>query len=352
MNKIKYLLIIVFCLSITSYGQELPTRTTAMQFLLINTDARSAGIADNGIATSDDAYSIYHNPAKTAFKENQTSISLSYTPWFRSITNNTFVGEANFIQRFREKSAWGVSLKYFSLGKIQLTDAQGANIGTENPNEFALTGSYSMKLSNVFSLGVALKYIYSNYRITIADNNLESVNTANVDISGFYQSPIKQFNKFDGIYRFGFNIANIGPKVKYNSEKLFTPTNLKLGGGFDFIINKRHIIGTSLDFTKLLIPINSLSEKNSLGGMVESFDSNNLKDFTWGLGAEYKYNNTFAVRTGYFHETESRGFRQFLTFGAGFQTQKFTIDLSYLANTSKTDSPLKNTFRFSLSFDL
>lgn len=326
-----------------------------MPFLIINTDAKSGAMGDVGVATYADVFSIYHNPAKIVFSKSEINAGISYTPWMRNLTNDIFIGGGSLIKKIRDNAAWGIDIKYFSLGKIQLSDNSGNPIGKETPNEFSITGVYSLKLSNQFSMGIGLKYINSNYKIKSINSNLNAVNTFAVDVSGYYESDEKSFGTFMGRYRFGFNIANIGPKIEYTPGfKNFIPTIGKIGGGFDFIFNDLNSLGINIEFTKLLVPSSQNTQKGWFEGMFTSLADNSfseeLKEITSGLGLEYIYNTNFALRTGYFHD--NAGNRQFLTFGAGFKTGKFSIDLSYLINTSKiNNNPLENTLRFSLSFD-
>ncbi|WP_271406766.1 type IX secretion system outer membrane channel protein PorV [Tenacibaculum soleae] len=351
MKKLTFFLFFV-CFALQTKAQI----TTATPFLLVSSDARAGGMGDVGVATSADAFSIFHNPAKTVFNQNKISIGLNYTPWLRNLTDDIFVGNVSYVNRFKEKAAWGVDVKYFSLGQVDLTDTDGTSTGTQNPSEFAITGIYSMKLSEKFSMGIGLKYINSN--IDVNDSSIKAVNSFAVDVSGYYQSDEENYGNFNGRYRLGFNIANIGPKVEYTpGEENFIPTNAKIGGGFDFILDSNNIIGLNLEFTKLLVPSSGAASSRSwFEGMFTSLGdrsfSEELKETTWALGAEYLYDNAFALRAGYFHESEEKGLRQFLTLGAGFTTQALNLDLSYLINTSAINNPLENTLRFSLSFDL
>jgi len=325
--------------------------TTSLPFLLITSDARAGGMGDIGVATSSDAYSLFHNPSKIAFNENQISAGISYVPWLRNLTDDIFAGNVSFINRFSENSAWGVDLKYFSLGQIDLTDNTGLPIGFEKPSEFAFSGYYSMKLSEVFSMGVGLKYINSNYDI---DDTLSPVNAVGIDVSGYYQSTEENYGNFNGRYRLGFNIANIGPKIEYTPGiPNFIPTNLKLGGGFDFILDDYNNVGLNLEFRKLLVPADGASDEGFVSGIFTSFgDSQEFKEVIWALGAEYMYNDAFGVRLGYSHESEEEGNRKFFTLGAGFEAKAFSLDLSYLINASDVNNPLESTLRFSLAFDL
>ncbi len=347
--------------------------TTATPFLLIVPDARAGGMGDMGVATTADAFSLFHNPAKMVFSSRQIKTGLTYSPWLRNLTDDIFIGSGSYINRFSENSAWGADFKYFSLGQIDLTDDQGNPNGTINPNELVATGSYALKLSETFSMGVSLKYIRSNLAFNgTQGNNLQPINSFAVDVSGYYQSFEENYGNFNGRYRIGFNISNIGPKVSYvPGQEDFIPTNLKLGGGFDFILDDYNTISTTIEFTKLLVPTppirdgdgNIVSGKDDenigwIQGMFSSFGdapggfSEELKEFTYALGAEYLYNDAFALRGGYFHESEDKGNRQYFTLGGGFKTNSLNIDLSYLINSSDVNNPLENSLRFSLSFDL
>ena len=346
--------------------------TTATPFLLIVPDARAGGMGDMGVATSADALSIFHNPAKMTFNDRQIKTGITYSPWLRNLTDDIFIGSGSYINRFSENAAWGAEFRYFSLGQIDLTDNSGNPNGSINPNEFVVTGSYALKLSETFSMGVGLKYIRSNLAFNgTAGNTLQPVNSFAVDVSGYFQSFEENYGSFNGRYRLGFNITNIGPKVSYTpGQEDFIPTNLKFGGGFDFILDDYNIISTNVEFTKLLVPTPPVRDSN--GDVVEGKDDNvgwvqgifqsfgdapggfseELQEFTYALGAEYLYNNAFAVRLGYFHESQDKGNRQYFTLGGGFKTNALNIDLSYLINSSDVNNPLENSLRFSLSFDL
>ncbi len=338
--------------------------TTATPFLLIVPDARAGGMGDMGVATSADAFSLYHNPAKMTFSNRQVKTGLTYSPWLRNLTDDIFIGSASYMNRFSENAAWGAEFRYFSLGQIDLTDSSGNPNGSINPNEFVVSGAYSLKLSETFSMGVGLKYIRSNLAFNgTAGNTLQPINSFAVDVSGYYQSLEENYGNFNGRYRLGFNITNIGPKVSYTpGEEDFIPTNLKLGGGFDFILDDYNTIATTIEFTKLLVPTpqpdGSEEDKGWVEGIFSSFGdapggfSEELKEFTYALGAEYLYNQAFALRAGYFHESQDKGNRQYFTLGGGFKTNALNIDLSYLINSSDVNNPLENSLRFSLSFDL
>jgi len=370
-NAVFATLTILF-LTISVRAQERPNPiTTAAPFLLIAPDARAGGMGDVGVATTPDANSQHWNASKFAFMANEFSVGIIYTPWLRELTNDVFLGGVSFANRIDERSAWATSLKYFNLGEIELTDGNGFPTGAEKLNEFSIDGSYSIQLSQSYSMGVTIRYIRSDLGIESANSAINPVNTFAVDVSGFFQSDEKNYGNFNGIWRGGFNISNMGPKVSYSDDgqENFIPTNLRLGGGFDFIFDNYNKFTLNLELNKLLVPTPSVSVngdgnppyvQENIGffeGMFASFSdapggaSEEFKEITWGIGAEYKYDNSFALRAGYFHESELKGARKYVTIGTGFAFKSANLDISYLFNASNVNNPLENTLRFSIAFD-
>jgi hypothetical protein len=343
---------------------EINAITTAAPFLMITPDGRAGGMGDVGVATSPDFNNQHHNPAKAAFNQSSLSIGVNFTPWMNKLVNDVYLGGISATGLIDEKSAWSASFKYFTLGEINLTDYDGNEIGIEKPNEMALDGTYVLKLSEGFAMGVTMRYIRSDFALKVQDSELKTVNTFSVDISGYYESMEDNYGDFNGVFRGGFNISNIGPKVSYvdGGRENFLPTNLKLGAGFDFIFDDFNKVNLTLETNKLLVPTPNPDEDDSAIGFVEGMFSSfgdapggfseELKEFTWQVGTEYIYNEAFALRAGYFHESKMKGARQFFTLGAGFKFKATHIDVSYLFNASDINNPLENTLRFSLGFNL
>ena len=368
--------------------------TTGVPFLLIAADARSAGMGDMGVATSADAFSQQYNPAKYAFSLKEQGFSVSYTPYLASIANDIKLAQLTYYNRINEQSAFAGSFRYFGLGDILLTDSNGNSTANVNPNEFAVDGSYSLKLSDQFSMAVGARYIRSNLQINDGTNDASPASSFAVDVAAYYQSEEIAYNDFNGRWRAGINLQNMGPKINYNNDRLdenanFLPTNLRLGAGFDFILDDYNKVCVTGEITKLMVPTPPAkvvavdsdgngeidpSEQTAadnaytqavldyrktgwVSGMFNSFGdapdgfSEELKEVTWALGAEYWYQDSFALRTGYFHESEQKGARKFFTLGAGFKYNIVKVDVSYLFSASKVRNPLENTLRFSLTFN-
>ncbi len=188
MKKIILAILLVLTAFSNVNAQEPNPITTAAPFLLIAPDARSGSLGDIGGATSADAFSQHWNASKYAFMPSQFTVGIFYTPWLRELTNDVFLGGFTFANKIDDRSAWAVSLNYFDLGQIDLTDGSGFPIGTEKLNEFSLDGSYSLKLSETYAMGVVLRYVRSDLGIESANTTINPVNTFTVDINGFFQS--------------------------------------------------------------------------------------------------------------------------------------------------------------------
>ena len=371
--------------------------TTGVPFLLIASDARAASMGDMGVATSVDTYSQFWNPSKYVFSETKSGFGLSYTPYLSKLVNDISLGNLTYFNRINERSAFAVSLRYFSLGEIEIIQDEFSQALIEKPNEMTMDISYSLRLADQFSMGVALRYLRSDLRIQAVDETAKAASSYAVDISAYYQGEEQSYGDVDGRWRAGMIIQNLGPKIKYDESgrETFLPTNLRLGGGFDFLLDQYNKVSVTAEFAKLLVPtppvlgyeynftdnnengvydegIDELGDQTTgdlvvyngqttdvdfLSGVFQSFSdapggfSEELKEFTWALGAEYVYDDSFALRAGYFNESEDKGARKFLALGAGFKFSGTRVDLSYLFSASRVPSPLENTLRFSLTFD-
>ena len=350
--------------------------STGVPFLLITPDARAAGMGEQGVATSVDAFSQQWNPSKYVFSESKSGFGVSYTPYLSKLVNDIFLANITYFNKNTDRSAWAASLKYFSLGDIVLNDLVAGSIiqqGVERPNELTLDFSYSLLLNTKFSMGVAARFIRSDLKIS-SDIDASSANTLGVDIAGFYKSDLFDFQNNKARLRLGFNISNIGPRLKYDEggQKNFIPTNLRIGSGLNVHLDSNNKISFNLEFNKLLVPSPiAVFDENTgeilsyqqpdisfLSGIPESFNdapdglSEELKEITWGLGTEYNFQDSFALRGGYFNESLEKGSRRYFTLGAGFSLNFASIDISYLFSTSKVRNPLENTLRFSITFDL
>jgi hypothetical protein len=371
-------------------GQD-PNRrviTTAVPFLNFAPDSRHSAMGDVGVATSADAFSAHWNAGKMAFVENDMGFSLSYSPWLGRLVNDMFVSYLTGYRRIDDKSAWGIDLRYFNMGDIQLTDGRGNELGEFTPRDIAIGGTYSRKLSENFGLGISARFIHSNL-----SGNISSVGgsesrpgvTVGADVGVYYNKEVYAGNK-TGVFSWGATITNIGPKITYNSaEDLdFIPTNLRVGTAYLVNFDNFNSLTFALDFNKLLVPSPPIWKRNEdgslatddngnliiepgngrnpnrplLSGMFGSFTDapggfrEEMQEIMISFGMEYSYNKMFALRTGYFYENPNKGGRRYFTMGLGYvYKEMLAFDFSYLVPQIQ-NHPLAETLRVSLTYNI
>jgi len=344
---------------------------TAVPSLTIAPDARAGGMGDIGAATTPDINSQYWNPSKYVFMESEAGVSLSYTPWLRQIVSDIDLIYAAGYYKFNPRQALSTSIRYFSLGTIEMFNVEGTKLQDAYPLEMAVDLAYSQMLSEKFSASAALRFIYSDLNNGLnAGEGSEMYPGASVaaDISAYYRTPI-ELTTGKGQLAIGLNLSNLGSKITYdkNATNNFIPTNLRLGGSFDYDIDEYQRFSVSADANKLMVPspdaaklnedLNYYNNMSTMSGFFQSFGDapggykEELQEIMWSVGAEYAYNKQFFVRAGYYNESQYKGNRKFFTAGAGFKLNVFQLDAGYVISTSQT-SPLDQTLRFSLSFDL
>lgn len=370
--------------NITGQQQTLNTITTAVPFLSIAPDSRGGGMGDCGAASSPDANSMNYDAAKYAFIDKKIGFSMSYTPWLRRLVNDINLAYLSGYKKIGKDQCVAAALRYFSLGDITFTDINGNTIGQFRPNEFSLDVAYARKLADHLSGGLALRYIYSNLTSgqTVGGARTNAGQSAAADLSVYYHGDEFKMGSKKGMYNFGVNISNIGAKISYSETGVrdFIPTNLRIGNSLTIKLDDYNSIAFMLDINKLLVPSPPIYARDSTGspiighdgtltiaygkksnvgtvqGMIQSFYDapkgfkEELSEYMWAPGMEYWYDNLFAFRLGYFHESPYKGNRQFFTIGAGLRYQVFGIDFAYLIPTVQ-QNPLANTLRFTLHFN-
>lgn len=383
---------------------QLNTITTALPFMSITPDSRSGGMGDVGTALSASSSSVFWNTAMLNFAEKKSEVSISYTPWLRQLTNDIHLSYVSAYAKVGSRHAVTGALRYFSLGEITFTDQVGSVIRNDKPNEYEITAGYAFKLSEKMSVGLNGKFAYSNLTggLPVAGASTKAAIAGASDISFIYRDDKFKLGKSNGIFAFGATINNVGNKVSYSSslERDFLPMNLKLGSSYEMKVDAYNSFTFALDLQKLLVPtpqITSASpnysdlpadvavgkngdvgvisamlqsfydapgkiERDEAGNLVQDENGNyqivknsrlkeELNEINIATGIEYWYNKTFAIRSGFYYESKTKGARQYFNAGIGLRYNIMQIDMSYLLALKK-GNPLANTLRFTLRFDI
>jgi hypothetical protein len=386
---------------VTDNDLQLNTITTSLPFMAITPDSRAGGMGDAGTALSANSTSVYWNTSLLSFAKQKSEVSLSYTPWLRQLTNDIHLSYLAGYKQLNKVHSIGGALRYFSLGEITFTDINGDVLRDDKPSEFELVGAYAFKLADRFSIGINGKFAYSNLTggLTVAGVNTKPGVVGAADLSFSYFNDDAHIGSTDGTYTFGMTINNIGNKVAYSelSRRDFIPMNLKIGNSFLAEFDEYNKVTFSVDLQRLLVPTPAIyklingdyvmlagmnGDVGIITSMMQSFydapgvlaeDENGdyiqnsdgtyqivkgtrlkeeLAEINIAAGAEWWYSDVLALRGGVFYENKNKGNRQFLNLGASLKYNMFNIDFSYLASLNGRQSPLANTLRFTLRFNL
>ena len=381
MKKLTFILLPMLMISLSASAQVdkkdiFNPVYTAVTSQAIAPDARAAGLSDVGVATDPDVNSQYWNPAKYPFTISRAGVSISYTPWLRQIVNDMYMANLVGYYRIGDYSAVSTSLRYFNMGEVPLSSSVGSsNDMTINPYEMSFDAAYSLMLSEKFSIAAGVRWIYSDLTYDYSSETTPGSAFA-ADIAAYYQNYIN-IGQRECQLGVGLNISNIGSKINFGSDdnSEFIPTNMRLGAALMIPVDQFNRFTIAVDANKLLVPTRPIQKENetdedynvrlqkdyydisSIGGIFKSFGDapggfkEELQEVSWSLGGEYVYNDKFAIRAGYHHESETKGNRKYFTVGAGFKMSAFSLDAGYVIATAKSN-PLDQTLRFTLSFDM
>ena len=392
-NKILFAIALLLCIPNVVWAQDeaddsqetiqtFTPITTGVSFLGVAPDARGGGLGDVGAATAPDADAQYWNPAKYAFISAEGGATVSYVPWLRKLVSDIDLVSASGYYKIKDVQTVAASFRFFSLGNVLIQKEPGDNGQNIKPYDLAIDVSYSRMLTKNFSMGVALRFIWSDLTggYSADGEYVEPGWSIAADISGYYGQKV-DFDWGKGYGAFGFNISNIGKKVEYGDYRsaAFLPTNLRLGGSFTMPIDMYNHISLNVDLNKLLVPsrpiynsdietqeeyqerLDEYYEMDPITGIGRSFIDmpdgtpydfvQQLYKVNFALGLEYDYNEQFFGRIGYSNESKQMGNRKYMTFGAGFKLNVFSLDVAYVLSVTK-NNPLDQTLRFTLGFNM
>lgn len=400
MKKNLSILVAALCMSGSVFAVTLPSDytnpiTTAMPSMSISPDARGGGMGDLGTATTPDLNAQYWNVAKYAmFNDDwmgagrcRGGITANYTPWLRKLVSDIDLAYlAGFYNISEMAGAVSGSFTYFSMGDVELTNLDGTFLQTARPNEWAIDLGYSRKLHEYVSMGVALRFLYSDLNngintSTTTSGEMHAAWTMAADIGLYYNQPI-DLPMGTSYFRLGFTLKNLGGKMSYSDDiQNFIPTSMNLGLSYEIPCDAYNKVTVNMEAHKLMVPTRksryaegfdpndsktwdynrtdpyAYSKINAVKGIFMSFDDapggaiEELKEIGFGIGVEYTYNRQFFGRLGYAHEDYMKGNRRLVEVGAGFHLSIVNLDVAYTIATAASN-PLDQTLRFTLGFDL
>lgn len=357
--------------------------TTVVPSLLIGPDSRVGAMGEAGCALDNDINAQHWNPAKYAFLDNPFGAGLSYSPWLANLgVNDIYLAYLAGYAKVGTMNAVSFSLRYFSMGEMELRGMDGELTGKANPHEFAIDAGYSRKLVDNLSIALTGRFIYSklsNYTSYGDQSDIKPGLSGAVDVALFYTKNLRANTVESNKISWGMCISNIGAKVSYSKSSTyrnFLPANFRTGIAYALGMDKFNKITFTFDLNKLLVPTPPRYMRDSATGVLyiakgdkkyndrtaaeslvtswydapDGFNEE-MHEFIQNIGIEYAYNDLFFIRTGFFNEARTKGNRKYITFGVGVKYSMFSIDASYILPVNSRNHPLESTLRFSLTFD-
>jgi hypothetical protein len=185
--------------------------TSSASFLKLGVGGRAEGLGEAFSAVTDDAVSLYWNPAGLASQpEHGGSAVLMHAPYVDSGYYDYLAASHNT----GALGAWGVGVQYFTPGSIVETDRGGAEYGEFRPYDMAASLGYANSIGG-FSLGVAAKYIQSKI--------ISSAQTFAADLG--LMTPTIANDRL----RFGLVAQNLGGKMKFDETDEDLPLTFRVG---------------------------------------------------------------------------------------------------------------------------
>jgi hypothetical protein len=259
--------------------------TTTGELLKIPVNARAIGMGEAFTAAADDSYSLQINPAGMTLAS-QKEASFMHESLIESIhfEHMGFVAPGDNI-------SFGASMSYLGFGEIAGYNNVGESIGDQKANSYIVTGGLASQVMDGLSLGLAGSFL----RETLADTSASTFAGNAGAIYSFQRHPL------GGDYRLGASVLNLGPGLKYISERDPLPRKIKLGAA------AMHIKEWPMNFTlDLTLP--------------------NDNDTFVSLGSEYWFKQLLALRLGYTGSNdEGRGLR----LGVGLKMRGLLFDYAY-----------------------
>lgn len=262
--------------------------------------AREAAMGGAGVASAQGPQAIYFNPAAISRYE-KFSANVHYAKWFLDTHHQSF-----FLVRNAKIFNIGIGIVNFSYGKVEQREDKPTDepIGYFDPQDFSLFLTLSRALDDRTAIGASGKFYYQKIFSNTASGG-------GIDVG-------LKFNLSSNIL-LGFSVINFGTMLRYQREKFWLPTEVKIGASYETAINNNGLVGTA-DLSYF-----AYDEKLSLG-----------------VGAEYALNDFLYLRGGY------RPFSEAGKISSGFGVKLNNIRFEY--SFSPYAFNLGTTHRFSIGF--
>jgi len=232
-------------------------------FLLISPGAAAQGTGEANVARVDDAYASYYNPASLAF-QSKASVAGMHVNWLKSLVPDLYYEYLGFSKPISGGGIGG-HLIFLSLGEQLATDESGNELGNFQSYMWAFDGSYGTRLTKNSALGLGFKLYHQKLADDVVAGESGSGKPYSTDfafdiaylikLGSSSSSEVSNWIKAEDKFRFGFNIANIGPPISFIDEAQAdpAPTNMRIGFFSNLYEDEFTRFNIMMDMQKLLV---------------------------------------------------------------------------------------------------
>jgi len=310
-----FLIIVIACSFGWAADQKLAQ--TGMQFLSVSTDGRGAAMGQAMTAIESNSLAFFYNPASAARMTKAIDLSASQNNWIADIKHNAF--SAAFKPSGGRYGVFGLTMRNIDYGMVEGTvvsnnDQGYTETGTFNPTAMSLGVGYSKTLTDKFSVGGQIGYVFQQLGQSVVpygDSARTKLNVANgltVDFGTLYYTGWKSF-------AFGMTVRNFSGEITYEDEGFQLPLTFSMG--------------VSMDLMDLF------PEKPKNMTLMASVDALHYRSHPEeiNVGVEYGFMNTLYLRGGFRSSEDIQKF----SFGAGLNVSGIMVDYSYTPTVDFAD---------------
>ncbi|MDA3861862.1 MAG: PorV/PorQ family protein [Melioribacteraceae bacterium] len=314
-NKLKIILsVIMLFFAVQINFAQVKLAQSGMKFLSMSGDSRSAALSGAVTSLEGNSASLFYNPSSISRQTSLFDISFTNTLWIADI--NYIHAAITFAPSNGLYGVFGFSFVNVDYGTFIKTiigpDGGSLDIGNYKPSALAVGFSYSKALSDKFSVGGDVRYVYQDYGSGhVVGGTYDNMITQKIDIDVFsfdfgvlYKTGYKSLN-------FGMSIRNFSQEIAFVDESFQLPLTFTLG----LSMNLLDIWSVDLKQHSFLFSVDAEHPR----------DNEELIRF----GGEYTFNNSFVLRGGYITNSDIGNF----SFGAGIKVEqdgiKFGFDYTY-----------------------
>ncbi len=275
----------------TDFGRA-AVGTSGSEFMLFDTSARGIAMGGAYSAATNDASSLYWNPAGLS-QVPRFSATFLHAQYLAGITYNA----ASVARRVNDSSVLALGVRYLDVGAISRTDINGQTRGEFHPRSYLVEAGWGQSIYDLsdsevdVAMGVTVKYLRTDM----------------VEKASAYGGDFGVHSRFYGTsqtYDISMALQNLGIGQKFDKVRDTLPARLRFGGG---VRPSKPLLLT----LEAIMPINNAP--HGAAGM----------EYT----LEVQKNISGAIRAGLNSMTyDSLGLSSIISFGLGLKASDLSFD--------------------------